>query len=669
MNILIPHSWLLEYLETDATPLEIQKFLSLCGPSIERIYEREGDSVYDIEVTTNRVDSMSVLGIAREAAVILPHFGKKAKLKSVKIEKPAKPTSARYRLPLPEIIDDQKICKRTMCIVLSNAQRTETPDWMAKRLRQIDGTIHDAVIDITNYVTHELGHPCHAFDYDKVMELGGIIEVKIAKAGKKFTTLDGAEYTTVGGEVVFENGEGVIIDLPGIKGLANTSINQSTKNVLFWLENIEAKRIRFASMTHAIRTVAAQLNEKNVDPTLAEDVLNKGVELFVDLTRARIASKVYDHFPAQKKMATITVPLQRIYDYLGIELSVNQMGKILEDLGCEVTLKGESKTKSHAATVPSFIVTPPTFRPDVQIPADVIEEIARIYGYHNLPSALMPTAIPLIKPTDTNFWMENRIKRFLSDIGWQEVYTYSMVSDSIAQQSGYSLSEHLKIQNPLSDDRVYLRRSLIPSLREVIQANSTRKDLSVFELAKVYNPQTDNIPNQPQQLGLVSTLPYREVKGIVEALYGQFYVNQIEINQNGQIFAIAEDNTKHLQGQVTMLPDSQTGIMIDLYQFLRVVRNHPTYRPLPKTSEIIEDITFTLPEKTLVGNVIAHMNTVSKYLVSIRLASVYQQNYSFTFTYHTPEKNLTVDDIGPIRKKIAQQVLKQFGGKLVGTLE
>src|SRR5476651_1480231 len=120
MNILIPHSWLLEYLETDTKPADIQKILSLCGPSIERIYEREGDSVYDIEVTTNRVDSMSVMGIAREAAVILKHFGKKAKFKPPQLKKPAEKMLS---LPLPEIIDDHQICKRTMCIVLADVQR------------------------------------------------------------------------------------------------------------------------------------------------------------------------------------------------------------------------------------------------------------------------------------------------------------------------------------------------------------------------------------------------------------------------------------------------------------------------------------------------------------------------------------------------------------------
>ncbi len=671
MNILIPHPWLLEYLETDAKPAELQKFLSLCGPSIERIYDREGDSVYDIEVTTNRVDSMSVFGIAREAAVILKHFDKEARLKPLHLKKPSAPKTS---LPLPEIIDDEKLTKRVMCVILADAKRNETPDWMAKRLRQIDGNIHDAVIDITNYITHELGHPCHAFDYDKIMELGGIVEIKTAKAGKKFVTLDGAEYTTVGGEVVFENGEGVIIDLPGIKGTKNTSINAETKNILFWLENIEAKKIRFASMTHAIRTVAAQLNEKNVDPALAEPVLDRGVELFTQLTGAKIASKVYDHFPAHKKMTAVTVPLQRIYDYLGIELPINQMASILEDLGCEVDLKNEGKAK-----VPSFVVTPPTFRPDITIPADVIEEIARIYGYHNLPSVLMPTAIPLEKQPGTNFWLENKIKRFLTTIGLQEIYSYSMVSEKIALESGFSIAEHVKIQNPLTDDRIYMRRSLIPSLAEFIQNNPTYPNLEIFEIAMVYIPHPGDIPDQPEHLSILSTKNFREAKGTIELLYKNFFLNELqvkpvdapansEISQQADLYVI--DNGKQiLQGKISVLRGGQIATTIDLRSLLSVIKTHPTYQPLPKTSAIVEDITFTLPEKTLTGELIEQVKKASPFVQKVELKTIYQHNLTFSFTYHNPQENLNAEEIAPLRKKIVQLVQKRFGGKLVGTLE
>ncbi len=681
MNILIPHSWLLEHLDTNASPEEIQKYLSLCGPSVERIYQREGEAVYDIEVTTNRVDSMCVRGIAREAAVILKQFGKEATLRPTpkstllsrlknKNKQEEIESAAHKKLPLPIIVDNKNICKRTMAVVLAHTERTPTPKWMAKRLKQVEMNVHDAVIDITNYITHELGHPCHAFDYDRIMALGGVIQVKQAEKGKQFTTLDGMTYTTVGGEVVYENEEGTIIDLPGIKGTANTSINSGTKNVLFWLENIDAKKIRFASMTHAIRTVAAQLSEKNVDPNSAAEVLAKGIELFQYLTHAHVASPVYDKFPGKQKPTPVTVSLERIQNYLGIEMPVNTIDQILSDLGCEVDLKASRLS-----------VTPPTFRPDIQIEADVIEEIARIYGYHNLPSVVMPTAIPLVKPEGTNFHIEARIKRFLAAVGWQEVYTYSMVSQELAKQSGYALSEHLKLQNPLTDDRVFLRRSLLPSLQEILDQNSQKAQLCVFEQANVYHPRADQLPDEVLHLSLLSRIEYREVKGALEVLLDQLFIKDFTITpitpkthlytQVAEVWASAP-HTHHqiLIGEIGILQQSgATAVTLEVAKLLQVAHTHPTYQSIDATSEIIEDLTFTLLPHTAVGPLIETIKQSSPLITKVNLKDTYAQNVTFTITYHHPERNLTTEEVAPVRQEVVNQLQKDGQAKLVGQLQ
>lgn len=670
MNILIPHTWLLEHLETDATPEEIQKLLSLCGPSIERIYQKEGEPVYDIEVTTNRVDCMSVRGIAREAAVILHQFGKKGKLKPLpnyaQLIQAVKSKKA-PALPLPKVINKQKLCKRTLGIVLANTKRTATPPWMTKRLRQIDANIHDAVIDITNYVTHDLGHPCHAFDYDLVMSLGGVIIVKEAEPGKKFTTLDGVEYTTVGGEVVFENDKGVIIDLPSIKGTANTAINWQTKNILFWIEDIDAQKIRFASMTHAIRTVAAQILEKNADPELGLPVLQEGIKLFQDLSHAQIASPIFDEFPGKKILPGVKVKLSRISEYLGVELPLNTIDKILTDLGCQVELKNQH-----------LYVTPPSFRPDIEIAADVIEEIARIYGYHNLPSVLMPTAIPVNKPKEVNFFLENRIKHFLADIGWQEIFSYSMVSQELALQSGYSLKQHLKIQNYLTDDRMYLRRSLIPSLEEVIVQNNQRPELSIFEIANVYEPKKDNLPWEDLRLTMVSSKPFRVVKGELESLLNQFFIHQVQVTpskhsmepypQTG-IIEVKGLKQKNIElGTINILSNGHVAIVIGIKNLLMVAQSHPAYEAQSKTSEIIEDLTFVLPTQIAVGPLRTAIKKISAFIKLVELKGVYGQNFTFRLTYLNPDKNLTVEEVTPIRKKVVEILEKEFKAQLVGQL-
>ncbi len=657
MNILIPHKWLLEHLETDASVKKIQECLSLCGPSVERIYDRNGDVVYDIEITTNRVDAMSIRGIAREAAVILPQFGFKAKLKK-KEKKALRTIKSTDKLPLPKVVNNPKLCKRTICIILKDVKRTPTPEWMAKRLSMIEMNIHESAIDITNYITHELGHPCHAFDYDKLMATGGKIIIKQATAGKKFTTLDGENYTTVGGEIVFENNKEEIIDLPAIKGTANTSIDDKTNNILLWLETLDAKKVRHASMTHAIRTVAAQLEEKKVDPTLAKDVLLRGVELYQDLCQAKIASEIYDDFPGEKELKTVKISNSRIEEYLGIKLKDEQIKQIMTNLGCQVQISKDGEISTYS-------ITPPSYRPDLTIAADIIEELARIYGYHNLPSILMPSRIPTTYPKDTNFILENMVKHYLVNIGYQEMYTYSMVSAKIAKESDYNLDNHLKIANPLTEDNIYMRRSLIPSLIEAVNANPNRNNLSVFEMANIYHKKDEKeLPNEILSLGLISTKPYEQVKGDLDSLLDKLHISNITIEQNNNDQAYIVVNNDKL-GKIK-IKQNKTTIELIWSQILKHAKNHPTYHPIPKTNSIIEDLTFTIKGKTQIGSIIKNIKQVNEYIKNVKLKDTYQNNYSFTIEYLNPESNIAKEDVEPIRKKIVKLINKHHNGELVG---
>ena len=672
MNILIPHNWLLDHLDTEAKPEDIQKYLSLSGPSVEKIYEREGDFVYDVEVTTNRVDSMSVRGIAREAAVILSRAGIKAELKPLELPSPAQ-LEPKNDLPLPEIDNDPQLCNRILTAVLAEVDHSPTPEWMANRLRQVDLQVHHSMVDITNYITHDLGHPCHAFDYDKIMDTGGKIIVAAAEADQPFVTLDGEKYQTVGGEIVFENPQGEIIDLPAIKGTANTSVDDQTKNILLWIENLDPAKVRFASMTHAIRTVAAQLNEKNVDPHLAEPVLVKAIELYQSLTNAKLASPIHDQFPNEQQLQPVAVKAATIENYLGIELPPEEINQILTKLGCRVEV-----SDSNQQTI--FLVHPPSFRPDLTIPADVIEEVARIYGYHQLPSELMAAAIPTNRPDDSDFALEEKLKQFLADIGWQEIYSYSTVSQELAAQSGYSVDQHLQLANPLTEDQVYLRRSLIPSLEQAIDSNPQAEQISVFELASVYHPRENQLPQQDLKIGLVSNQPYRRVRGEVEALLSRFYLPEVKVKpesdvqlakagQQAALMAAAETKNKPVRlGTISILNNGHTAIELDYQALLSTARRYPSYQPTPNTSTIIEDLTFTLAPNTPVGRVLEAIENTHDWVRSVKLQQSYQQNYTFTISYQDPSQNLSTDQVKQVRQQVVQQVKDQFQAELVGSV-
>jgi len=674
MNILISDKWLREHLDTDAKKKDIQKYVSLSGPSVEHIYEYQlsngnKDYLYDIEVTTNRVDSMSIRGIAREAATILNRAGFRAKMKNFPIKKIEKHPN--LKLELPEIIYETDTVKRVLAVVLTNIQHKEAPTEIKDRLAEIEVNSHEALIDITNYVTQELGHPCHAFDYDKIMKSGGKIIIKEAQKGKKFVTLDKEEHKTVGGEIVFENPKGEIIDLPAIKGTLNTGIDENTKSVLFWIESIDAKKVRFASMSHAIRTIAAQLNEKNVDPNLALEVMSYGVELMEKLCGAQIASDLYDYFPARQAKTKVTIPYEQIEKYLGIELKNKEIITILEDLGCEVAVKDSV-----------FTVYPPSYRPDITIPADIIEELARIYGYHNLPSKLMDTAIPTDKPKNLDFELEKNVKNFLADHGWQEIYSYSLVSEELALESGFTLENHSKLSNPLKEENTYLRRSLIPSLREVITKNPQEKSFSVFELAYLYHPQANNLPKQDLSLSLLSNKNYRQVKGDLMALLERFYVetNKIHFKEklNSEIKAknvkqaaeiIYKKGKKQIKlGSLSILGSQLTAIEVDFAQLLKIVRKHPSYQKIINTAKIIEQITFTLPTEIAVGEMIKDLKKIDEKIIEVELTDIYQNNFTFTFIFQDKKENINSDIVEPIRKKIVKLAENDYRAKLVGQI-
>ncbi len=673
MNILIPHSWLLDHLETTATPQEIQRLVSLSGPSIERIHTIEDEPVYDIEVTTNRVDSMSVRGVAREMAVILSQAGIPSSLKPLQTTIPAFTST----LPLPRIVNDPKLCKRILCQVVAGVSKTPAPDWMQQRLRLVGINVHDAVIDITNYITHDLGHPCHAFDYDKVMQTGGVILIKEAQAGKTFQIIDGETFTTVGGEVVFENEAGDIIDLPAIKGTKNTAIQDDTKNVLFWMETLDPAKVRFASMTHAIRTVAAQLSEKNVDPTLASDVFDKGVAYFASLAGGSLSSERYDDFPGSRAPRLVSTPTKRIEAYLGVLLPATTVQSILENLGCQVEI-----------TADAYRVTPPSFRPDLEIPEDIIEEVARIYGYHHLPSVLMPGEIPYV-PTNDRFDTEHAVKQLLATLGATELYTYSMISEEMATlesrfvESAFVATTadiqktHVKIKNPLTDDMVFLRRTLWVSHLSVLLKSSTRKELGVFEFANVYIPSTATtasntvLPTEELHLTLSFKGNARFAKGMVSAVLSHLYLSAPSYQKTDSPFkTIIHDDGLSIGTFLTLPHSDYTNICIidlDWRTVLSKARAYPTVVAASKFTPITEDLTFTVPPTATMQVILDTIRQIPL-VTNVEFVDIYKHNATFSLTY-AGDKQLTAEDATQIRKTIIDALSTSAGLTLVGTLQ
>jgi phenylalanyl-tRNA synthetase beta chain len=663
MNILIPDSWLRDFLKTKATPAQLQEYLSLCGPSVERINVINNETVYDIEVTTNRIDSMSVNGIAREAAAILPEFTVKATYLPPEI-----PTVANIQGTKPlgiMIKNDPSLCYRILAIKLENVHLGESPKWLKDRLELVGQRPLNNIIDITNYVMWEMGHPIHAFDYDRLTNKK--IIVREAKKGERLTTLDNKTHTLKGGEIIFDDGTGRIIDLPGIMGTENTVITEKTKNVMLFIENSDPAKIRYAPMGLAIRTQAAVLNEKGPDPAIALQTLLRATAFAKEIAGATVASKLVDIYPHPQIQKTVILEQSRLDTYLGLPLPKLRIKRILETLGCKVN----EKTGIYS-------ITPPTWRTnDIQIPEDAIEEISRIYGYHNILPKLPDTAPPVVSPEKDLLW-EEEIKIRLRDWGYTELYTYSMISEKLMDIFKLDKTKAYKISNPLSEEWVYMRPHLFPSVLNVVKQNlNIRKDLRLFELSMVYQYRENDLPREVPTLIVVWTGAdkFLYAKGLADAILSLFGLKILNdssdsTNQLSDIYS-----KKHITlgkygsyGEVNDNLISRIGIQVPVTRlylnFEELVNNAKSinkYTPIPKYPPVIEDLTFTVSSDTYVGTMISTLKRINPLIQSIEPLDVYKDNRTFRITYMDPDKTLTADEVRPIREKLIATAENEFG--------
>ncbi len=635
MNIQILDSWLREHITTNANAHELASSLSLCGPSFDRVDEvkidGKRDYVYDIEVTTNRVDMMSVYGIAREATVILPEFGFKAKLKPIKKTKIVTRDDHQINLKV-----DRMLTSRVMGVVLEVPEIGKSPKWMITRLESSGMRSLNLPVDITNYVMLEVGHPTHVFDYDLVKPN---MTIRTAKSNESIVSLENKTYILEKGDIVIDNGNGEIIDLPGIIGTRNSVVNENTRRILYFMETNDPIQIRRTSIRLGIRTNAAVLNEKGVDPYLAEVAMNRGIELFQNLAGAKVSSKVYDQFVAKPKVNKIEVKHSFIEKILGVQITSVQVLRILKDLEFEVKL-----------TKGTYLVTPPTFRAkDIEIPEDVVEEIARIYGYHKLPSILMSGIIPNTN-YDSPFAFETAVKHILSGLGANEIYSNSLVPAS------FNVGEYLEICNPLGSDTSSLRSNLQSSLIQSAKTNKNIDHFHLFEIANIYIPQS-SLPEELMTLsGIMKGYDYKTAKGMIEA-----FLNKLRI-----VYKFEQKDSKYFKpNQRIVIGDmGEFGTLINgliYYSFdLNTMKQSQTnmkYTPIPKFPAQIEDITINIVKGTHISNVVDSLVKVDERIDNIEYVGSYKGNHTLRVYYQDPQKTLNNKDVDKVRNKLITKII------------
>lgn len=673
MNILIPDSWLRENLETKATPKQIAKYLSLCSQSVERVIKKGDDFIYDIEITTNRPDCLSIYGIARELNTVLPQFKISAKLKETKAKRKEFPL-VKKSLPLKVKITKASLCPRFTALIFDNVTVKPSPRVVQERLEKIGIRALNNVIDISNYLMLELGQPMHVFDYDKIKKAKMVL--REARKGEKIVTLDNEIRNLHQGAIVIEDGSNHLIDLCGIMGGANSEVDQKTKRVLLFVQTYDPLKIRQTCQALGFRTEASFRFEKGVDPEGVIPAMKKAMVMFEKNCNARVASKLIDIYPHPPKAKTVKLNFSQIKRLIGIEIPKKEIIRILKSLGFLPVATTQSQV---TFSVPSWRYS------DVSIPEDLIEEIARIYGYHRLPSHL-PSGEISLQIKDPVLEKEKEIKKSLKDWGLTETMSYSMIGQEQLKKAGINPQECLKINNPLSENLAYMRPSLIPSLLTAVLENNQEK-MAVFELANIYLLQNNNkLPDEiPMLSGLFTGSKFYQAKGIVEAIFEtmgiencSFEPYQLKKTFYGKVFhssrtaeIMLKDNSLGVIGEINPLVLNKFGIEkrivvfdLDFKELVKHVSKSKTYRPIPKYPAIVEDLAFTVPFKTLVGEMLTEIKKVNQLIVAVELFDTYKNTRTFRITYQNLRKTLTDKEVKKIREKIIKKVREKFQAKL-----
>lgn len=623
--MLAPLSWMKEYVDITLTPKKLGEKLTEAGLGVEKIIKTTDDTIFELEITPNRPDCLSIIGVAREIAAITG-----AKIKYPKFKTTLKPTT--NILPLV-IQTDPKINPRFTGIIIDNVKVGESPKWLKDRLEKMNQRPINNIVDITNYVMLELGNPIHAFDYDKIN--GNTMIVSKAQGGEKFESVDSITYHLPKDAVVISDKE-KIIDLCGIKGGKNSGTYGGTKTIFIRVPVELPNLTRRASQALGLRSEASSIFERGVNTNGTIDTLKRTVDLILELVGGEVASNLYDIKTQDFKPWKLKLRIDRLSKVLGIEIPDKKVLGILGALNLFPVLKNSIAE-----------CTIPTYRQDLKIEEDLIEEVARIYGYNNFPKTMPEGIIPTTQiPYFKDYRLDERVKNILKASGFSEIYTYSLIGEKDLPQ-GLNSQNLLRIDNPVSRDFEYLRPTLkINLLRALSENKSNFKEINLFELGKVYlGKNLDEAKEVYFLSGITNSKNFFEVKGILEKIF--------------EDLGIKEDPTKYIE-------ILSNGIFFELNysQILKNCNFDKTFKPLPKYPPIVEDLSIIAAEGVKTTDLISEIKAQSPLIADVSLLDRFKNSRTFHIVYQDENKNLTGEEVAKIREIILKKLKEKFHAKL-----
>ncbi|MBN2020775.1 MAG: phenylalanine--tRNA ligase subunit beta [Sedimentisphaerales bacterium] len=499
MKVLL--SWLRDYIEIDHSAQEIAETLSNLGLPYEGIEYLGDDAVIDVEVTSNRGDCLGLIGIARELAAVT---GKEVRMPKVEFGESGKPAGEVVSV----VIQEPALCPRYTARVIEGVKAGPTPEWMRKRLEAIGMRSVNNVVDATNYAMLETGQPPHAFDYKRI--LGGKIIVRKAAAGEQIISIDGSKCELTSDMLVIADAKSPVA-VAGIMGGLDTEVSEATTTILLEDAFFAPISVRATARKLALPSEASFRFERNVDIENIDWASRRTTQLIIEVAGGKAAKGVVDVYPGKPKPRQATLRLGRLKRVLGIETPADEVMTILARLGFGPKRSGEQ----ISCCVPSW-------RSDVYREADLIEEVARVYGYARVPAENKITIE--VAPLDTRQKIIETIGTYLTGCGFYETVTISFIDAGAAELfTATDNKKHLSVKDVTRTGNNLLRQSVLPSLFGVIKNNHNAGNIPcrLFETADTYIPsQAGKLPNEKTRLALACDGDFRDIRGVVEGLLG-----------------------------------------------------------------------------------------------------------------------------------------------------
>ncbi len=596
-------NWLKEFVEVPVEPRRLKAHLISVGLNVESYAESGDDCIFEIEVTTNRPDCLSHYGVAREVATL---YRKRLK----RLEYPLRESSAPASDEASIEILNPELCSRYCGRVVQGVEVKPSPAWLARRLEAIGQRPINNVADITNYVLMELGHPMHAFDLARLTARK--IVVRKAKSGEHLRTLDGVDRTLRFDDLVIADAVRPVA-LAGVMGGADSQISSGTQTVLLESAWFNPVSIRRTSKAQGLHTEASHRFERGADIEMAPLALDRAAALVAELAGGEVLSGILDVYPALRLPDPIMLRRSEVQRVLGTEVSWEDIERSLRGLGFVIGRRGAD----------AWRVEPPSFRLDVSSEVDLIEEIARHYGYNRLPSRVRPAPPRVLGRQERETSL--KLSEILVGIGYREIIPSPMVDPE--ENARFADRPPVVLENPLSQDASAMRSSAIPSLVHALRWNLDRyqNDLRLAETGRIYIGRPEGLPEEKRVLTLGASgsrrpagvhdgtklLDFFDLKGDVEEVLASFDLADLTFEPSGGCYHepgqsgrfVAEGEPLALLGRLkeTLARDYKLRqevwlAEIDLDLLLRVPLRQPSFRPISKFPPVERDFSLIVPE-------------------------------------------------------------------------